>query len=337
MKAAVFYEKRSIVVEEHECRRPNADEVMIRVKAAGVCGTDMHIYAGAEGASKCFPPVVLGHEFAGVVTEVGENVTRVKVGDHVTVDPSIMCGNCLECQKGTPHFCEKYSATGVTYDGGFAEYCTVSEKQVYQLKEDVSFEEAAMCEPVGCCVHGIDRANIKAGDVVLIIGGGTIGLIMLQLAKLSGAATVIVSEPIEVKRKKAIELDADYAVNPLEENMFDIMKRNQIYKINVVIECVGRENTMKDAIKYAGRGANIVFFGVSEPNCEIPIKPYEIFQKELNITASYVNPFTHGRAVDLINSHRLRLKELVSDRIPLDEIEKAFKIGGKNGKMLIIP
>lgn len=337
MKAAVFYEKNKILVKEHECRRPGADEVMIQVKAAGVCGTDMHIYGGAKGASECYPPVILGHEFAGIVTEAGANVTRVKAGDHVTVDPSIMCGTCPECQNGTPHFCENYSATGVTYDGGFAEYCTVSEKQVYRLKEDVTFEEAAMCEPVGCCVHGIDRANIKTGDVVLIIGGGTIGLIMLQLAKISGAAVVIISEPIEIKRRKALELGADIAVNPLEEDLFDIMKKNGIYKINVAIECVGRENTMKDAVKYAGQGANVVFFGVSEPDSEIPVKPYELFQKELNITASFVNPFTHGRAVELVNSHKLRLADLISDRIPLDEIEKAFEIGGKNGKMIIIP
>ncbi|MGC4019936.1 MAG: zinc-dependent alcohol dehydrogenase family protein [Muricomes sp.] len=308
MKAAVFYEKGKILVEEHEVRRPKADEVLIQVKAAGVCGTDMHIYGGAKGASECYPPVVLGHEFAGVVAEVGENVKRVKAGDHVTVDPSIACDNCCECQSGTPHFCEEYSATGVTYDGGFAEYCTVLEKQVYRLKEDISFEEAAMCEPVGCCLHGIDRAHIKAGDVVLIIGGGTIGLIMLQLAKISGAAVVIVSEPVESKRKTALELGADYVVNPMEEDLFEVLKRSQIRKVNVSIECVGRAETMKDAVKYAGQGAHIVFFGVADPDCEIPIKPYEIFQRELTITASFVNPFTHGRAVELINNHRLKLK-----------------------------
>lgn len=337
MKAAVFYEKGKILVEDHEYHHPKADEVLIRVKAAGVCGTDMHIYRGAKGASECYPPVVLGHEFAGVVAEVGENVKKVKAGDHVTVDPSIMCNNCWECQIGTPHFCEGYSATGVTYDGGFAEYCTVLEKQVYRLKEDIPFEEAAMCEPVGCCLHGIDRAHIKTGDVVLIIGGGTIGLIMMQLAKISGASVVIVSEPVESKRKMALQLGADYVVNPMEEDLFEVLRLNQIRKVNVAIECVGRAETMKDAVKYAGQGAHIVFFGVSDPDCEIPIKPYEIFQRELTITASYVNPFSHGRAVELINNRKLKLKELISDIIPLDEIEKAFEIGGKNGKMMIIP
>ncbi|HIU77500.1 MAG TPA: zinc-dependent alcohol dehydrogenase family protein, partial [Candidatus Pelethocola excrementipullorum] len=314
-----------------------AHEVMIQVKAAGVCGTDMHIYEGAKGASECYPPVVLGHEFSGVVVKVGTDVKKVKPGDHVTVDPNIACGNCYECQSGNPHFCDEFAATGVTYDGGFAEYCTVLEKQVYRLKDDISFEEGAMCEPLGCCLHGIDQAQIKAGDVVLIIGGGTIGLIMMQLAKISGASIVVVSEPVLAKREVALKLGADYVVNPLEEDIHEILKQNQVQKINVTIECVGRPETMKDAIKYAGHGAYIVFFGLTSPECEIPIKPYEIFQRELTITSSFVNPFTHGRAAELINSGKLQLKELISDYIPLDEMEKAFEIKGKNGKMLIVP
>lgn len=339
MKAAVFYEKGKIIVEDHECRKPNSNEVLIQVKAAGVCGTDMHIYDGAKGASECYPPVVLGHEFAGIVAEVGSDVTSFKVGDHVTVDPSIVCNGCSECLIGNPHFCSSYSATGVTYDGGFAEYCTVAANQVYKLKKDVSFEVAAMCEPVGCCVHGIDQANIKVGDVVLIIGGGAIGMIMMQLAKLSGASAVIVSEPIESKREMALRLGADYAINPMEENALEnLLRQEELAKINVSIECVGRPETMKDALEYAGQGATVVFFGLTAPDCEIPLKPYQVFQKELTITASFVNPFTHSRAVDLINSHKLKLEELISDRIPIDDIEKAFTdIRGKNGKMMIIP
>lgn len=337
MKGAVFYAPGKMIVEECESRKPNANEVMIQVKAAGVCGTDMHIYSGAKGASECYPPVILGHEFGGVVAEVGDAVIKVKVGDHVTVDPSIMCGTCTPCQKGEPHFCTSYSATGVTYNGGFAQYCTVLEKQVYKLKKDVTFEEAAMCEPVGCCVHGIDRANIKASDIVLIIGGGTIGLIMMQLVKLSGAAVVVVSEPIEVKRNMALELGADYVVNPMEDDVFQVLEDNELDKFNVVIECVGRSETMLDAIKYAGQGANIVFFGLTEPDCEISVKPFDIFQRELNITSSFVNPFTHSRGVDLINNHKLKLTELISDYIPLEDIETAFEIAGKNGKMMIIP
>lgn len=337
MKAAVFYEPGVIKVEEKKEPVISGDEVLIRVMAAGVCGTDIHIYDGAKGASECFPPVVLGHEFAGIVEAVGEEVQNVKVGDHVTADPSIMCGKCYACQVGKPHFCKSYSATGVTYDGGFAQFCKVKEEQVYMLKPDISFEEGAMCEPLGCCLHGIDRANIKTGDTVLIIGGGTIGLIMLQLARLAGAATIIISEPVAAKRKMAIDLGADYTVNPMEKTPFALMEEEKIREINVTIECVGSAETMMNAFRYIGNGGQVLLFGLTAPDCEIPVKPHEIFQRELTVTASYVNPYTHGRAANLINTGKIRLSELISDRFSLDEINHAFKIRGKNGKMMICP
>ena len=337
MKAAVFYEPGVIKVEEKKEPVISGDEVLIRVMAAGVCGTDIHIYDGAKGASECFPPVVLGHEFAGIVEAVGEEVQNVKVGDHVTADPSLMCGKCYAGQVGKPHCCTSSSATGVTYDGGFAQFCKVKEEQVYTLKPDISFEEGAMCEPLGCCLHGIDRANIKTGDTVLIIGGGTIGLIMLQLARLAGAATIIISEPVAAKRKMAIDLGADYTVNPMEKTPFALMEEERIREINVTIECVGSAETMMDAFRYIGNGGQVLLFGLTAPDCEIPVKPYEIFQRELTVTASYVNPYTHGRAANLINTGKIRLSELISDRFSLDEINHAFKIRGKNGKMMICP
>lgn len=337
MRAAVFYEPGVIKVEEKADPILEKDEVLIRVMAAGVCGTDIHIYDGAKGASECFPPVVLGHEFAGIVEAVGENVTKTKAGDHVTADPSIMCGKCYPCQLGRPHFCEAYSATGVTYDGGFAQLCKVKEEQIYVLKPEVSFEEAAMCEPLGCSLHGIDRAGIKTGDTVLIIGGGTIGLLMLQLAKLAGAATVIVSEPIAAKREMAMRLGADHTIDPMEKTPDGLLREVGLREINVAIECVGRKETMLDAIRYVGRGGSVLLFGLTEPDCEIPVKPFELFQKEITLTTSYVNPYTHGRAAALINAGKIKLSELISDRFTLDEIQKVFEIRGKNGKMMVFP
>lgn len=337
MKAAVFYQPGDVRIEEKAIPEVKADEVLIKIMAAGVCGTDMHIYGGAKGASECYPPVVLGHEFAGIVEAVGEDVKNIEVGQHVTADPSIMCGKCFACQTGKPHFCVDYSATGVTYDGGFAQYCVVKDKQVFILKPEVSFEEGAMCEPLGCCLHGIDRASVRTGDTVMIIGGGTIGLIMMQLARLAGAATILVSEPVESKREMALKLGADFAFNPLEENPWDILSKNGIREINVAIECVGRKETMMDAFRFISPAGHILLFGLTAPDCEIPFKPYEIFQKELTVTASFVNPFTHGRAADLLNTGKMHLAELISDRFELDDINKAFEVGGRNGKMMIFP
>lgn len=337
MKAAVSYEPGVIKIEEKEKPIITDDEVLIRVMAAGVCGTDLHIFDGAKGASECFPPVILGHEFSGIVEAVGKAVTRVKTGDHVTVDPSIMCGKCYSCQTGKPHFCESYSATGVTYDGGFAEFCKAKEEQLYILNPEVSFEEGALCEPLGCCLHGIDRANIRTGDTVLIIGGGTIGSIMIQLAKLAGASTVILSEPVEEKWILAKKMGADHTINPLKQTPFEFIQEKGIREINVTIECVGSKATMLDAFKYISNGGHVLLFGVSDPDLEIPVKPYEIFQREITVTASYVNPYTHGRAANLLNTRKLQLSELISDKLTLDEIEDAFKIREKKGKAMIYP
>lgn len=337
MKAAVFYGKGDIRYEEASVREPKENEVLIRVRAAGVCGTDIHIYGGAKGATECNPPVILGHEFAGTVIKTGSQVTRTKPGDKVTVDPSIMCESCDACKSGTPHFCQHYEATGVNYDGGFAEYCTVLEKQVYVLPDTIDYEVAAMCEPVGCCVHGIRLADIKMGDTVLIVGGGTIGCIMLQLARLAGATTVIVSEPLAAKREKALSLGADYVIDPLTKDPEQSLNELGVSKIQVAIECVGNKSTMLDAIHLTGQGGLTLLFGLTEPDCEIPIKPYELFSKELTIKASYVNPYSHGKAAQLIAENKLQLKELISNRYDLTNINEAFTGGPKEGKCIILP
>jgi L-iditol 2-dehydrogenase len=337
MKAAVFYGKHDIRVETAEPKKPTDKEVMIQIKAAGVCGTDMHIFEGAQGATECNPPVILGHEFSGVVCEIGKDVTRVKVGDHVTVDPSIVCESCYACRTGNPHFCDHYIATGVNLDGGFAEYCTVLEKQVFRLADSVPFEEGAMCEPVGCCLHGIDLSGIKTGDTVMVIGGGTIGQIMLQLARLTGAATTVLLEPVEEKRRMGLKLGADIAIDPLTENVAEKIVQSGISRINVTIECVGSSRTMMDAIHYVGQGGTAMLFGLTAPDCEIPFRPFEAFKKEITIKASYVNPYTHGRAASLLNTGKLKLGTLISDIISLDCINDAFLTKGHKGKMIIKP
>ncbi len=336
MKAAVFYEKGVIRVEEAPVQEPKEDEVMLRVKAAGVCGTDMHIYQGAQGATECNPPVILGHEFSGIVEKVGAKVTRVKPGDHVTVDPNISCGSCYHCRVGKPHFCDRMVATGVNFNGGFAEYCTVLEKQVFVLPEEMPFAVGAMCEPLSCCLHGMDLAEVKTGDAVVIIGGGTIGLIMVQLARLSGAAMVAVLEPMEERRKMALEAGADLAVDSLNQEVKPALEEANFGNVDVVIECVGRKETMLQAIDLAGKGGRAVLFGLTPPDCEIPFLPFAAFQKELTVKASYVNPLTQARAVRLLSSGRLNLAPLISDQIPIDRIEEAFT-KKHAGKVVILP
>ena len=201
MKSAVFYGKHNLKIEEHEMPKVGANDVLIRVKACGVCGTDVHIYEGDKGAAEVTPPTILGHEFSGIVAEVGANVTNYKAGDRVCIDPNCYCGACEPCRNGIAHYCEHMIGYGTTVNGGFAEYCAVNERQVYKLGENTTFEQGAMTEPAACCLHGIDMCEIKPGHQVVVIGGGMIGLLMLQLAKLAGAAKVALLEPVESQKK----------------------------------------------------------------------------------------------------------------------------------------
>ncbi len=339
MKAAVYYGKNDLRVQEVEKRAPRHDEVVVRVKACGVCGTDLHIYEGAEGSAKCDPPNILGHEFSGVIEEVGSGVKNFKPGDRVCIDPNDMCGNCYYCRIGKAHFCENMVGIGVTINGGFAEYCTVHEKQVYSIGEKLSFEEGAMAEPIACCLHGMDLTGVKTGDTVMVIGGGTIGLIMLQLAKLSGASTLVMVEPVAEKREMALKLGADVAIDPFAQSIEEALERNSIKYIDAAIECVGLKNTMLDAIKYVTKGGTAMMFGLTHPACEIPLMPFDIFKREISIKASFINPYTQKRAVSLLESGRINVRELITDKVPLSGINKVFDDAAyrKRGKVLIIP
>lgn len=184
-------------VREMEIPELKDNEVLIRNKACGVCGTDVHIYHGEAGSAEVTPPVVLGHEFAGIVEKVGPKVKNLKPGDHVAMDPNMYCGECMPCRMGKKQNCENLFALGVNVNGGFAEVCVAPESQCFKIDEDIPFTEAAMAEPLACVMHGIDLAHIQPGQSVLVIGGGTIGLLMVQMARLSGASTVILSEPVE--------------------------------------------------------------------------------------------------------------------------------------------
>ena len=182
MKSAVFHGKHDIRVEEREIPALEPDEALIKVMACGVCGSDLHIYEGEQGSTATVPPLIQGHEFSGVVTEIGSAVKGVKVGDRVCVDPAYICGECYYCASGRMSHCENMKAYGTNVDGAFSQYCKVKSHLIYHIADDVSFIEGAMAEPLACCINGADRSNIKTGSNVVIYGGGMIGLLMLQLA-----------------------------------------------------------------------------------------------------------------------------------------------------------
>ena len=320
MKAAVFYKKSDLRVEDKPIPSVKSDEVLLKVRACGVCGTDMHIFDGDEGAAPTPAGTTLGHEFAGEIVAVGDGITDLKPGMRACVDPNKLCGVCDACRAGIGHFCENMIGIGTTVDGGFAEYCAVPRSQVFTFDQSVPFAKAAMTEPVACCLHGIDMCDIAAGDTVVVIGGGMIGLLMLQLARLKGAATTVLLEPQAHKRDMAKELGADYALDPLAPDFEKTWNSLSLGRVGTVIECVGKPATMEQAIALAGKKSTVMMFGLTRPNDTISVKPFEIFKKEITLKASFINPYTQKRALSLIESGRINVEKMIGETIPVDEL-----------------
>lgn len=339
MKSAVFYGKHDLRVEEAKKPEIGPRDVLIQVKACGVCGTDVHIYEGDKGAAEVTPPTILGHEFSGVVVQTGAEVENCRAGDRVCIDPNCYCGTCEPCRNGVAHYCENMIGYGTTVNGGFAEYCAVNERQVYQLGENTTFEQGAMAEPVACCLHGIDMCEIQPGHQVVVIGGGMIGLLMMQLAKLAGAAKVALLEPVENKRAVAEKLGADICIDPVREDVKGALKAAGMTWINTVIECVGRPSTIQQAVDIAGNKAVVMMFGLTKPDETISVKPFEVFQKELVLKASFINPYTQKRALDLIDSKRLDVSSMIYEVCGLESLEDVLSKPElrANGKYIISP
>lgn len=287
MSVAVIQKPGEVAIEQRPMPTAGPGQVVLKVAACGVCGTDVHIFHGEfRGAY----PMIPGHEYSGTVVEVGEGVFNVKPGDHVVIDPNIACGACRYCRHGLIHLCEHLTALGVDIPGGFAEYNLAPATQVYKIPDTLSLKHAAMVEPIACCLHGIDRAQIQSGDSVLILGAGPIGLIMTQLAKVAGAAQVMVSEPAAGKRLRAEQLGASATFDPSKCDLAEEVKKRTEIGADVVIECVGRPETSAQTVKTARRGGRIVLFGVNLKDTVVPFKPFDIYMDELSISAATSTP-----------------------------------------------
>lgn len=332
MKAAVFYGKHDIKVENIPVPEIKGNEVLVKVAYCGVCGTDVHIFEGDKGCAEVHPPIVLGHEFAGQIVAVGEEVRDRKVGDRVDVDPNVLCESCPACLAAKGHFCEHMTGIGTMVNGGFAEYVAVPAKQTHLVSDKTDLKAAAMTEPLACCLHGIDMCEIKAGDKVLVIGAGMIGLLMLQLARLSGASFVAVSEPVAAKRAQAAKLGADLCLDPASLPAEQLEAECRKYNFNCVIECCGLVKTIEQAIRVAGYKATVMMFGLTKPDDVIALKPYDVFSKELTLRSSYINPYTQARALALIENGRVNVMDMQCDPIPPEELSSVLSDEKKRAK-----
>jgi len=333
MKAAVLYRPGDVRMEDCPEPVPGIGEVLIRIQACGVCGTDHSLFVGA------FPgnyPVIIGHEFAGIVAGVGQGVASLKLGDRVTVDPNRVCHRCEYCRMGSEHLCENLSSMGVHCAGADAEYCVMPETNVYKIPDSVSFEEAAFCEPLACAVHGVDLAGIRQGDIVLVMGAGGMGNLITQLAAQAGASQVIVSEPIAFRRQRALENGATHVIDPLNQDLDAELRKIRRIGADVVFEVAGNLKLQPAAVMYARRGGHVVWFGCSPMDGKVEVNPYYINDAELKISGSFNNQFATARAVRLLETKKVRVDNLISHHFSLNDYLDVFKVFGTAGTLKLM-
>ena len=314
MKCFVIQKPGEIIFSERKVPKPGQREILIKVMASGICGTDIHIYKGEYLGSY---PVIPGHEFSGVIEAIGNNVERFAVGDRVAVEPNIACDNCINCLNNHQNFCLNWQATGVTLPGGMEQYVCVPEKAAFSIGE-ISFEQGTFVEPLSCVIHGIERVNIRLCDSVLILGAGPIGNLILQTARLQGAAQIAVLESNPGRADLARRQGADLVVEHIED-----VKPNAY---DVVIEATGVIPVMNRSIEFVRNGGSILLFGVPPAGKNIELEAFKIFQKELTILSSYTSVRNSFQAVHLLQTRQVNIEPLISHRLLLEEIPKAFEM-----------
>ncbi|WP_102108772.1 zinc-dependent alcohol dehydrogenase family protein [Oceaniglobus roseus] len=329
MKAVRLFGTGNLGCVEVEPPVPGPGEVLVRVEAAGICGTDRHLF---RGEFPCTPPVTLGHEFCGTVTALGPGAGGIAVGDRITCDPNIACGTCEQCARGRVNLCERLVAIGIHRDGGFAERVAIPAHRAFVLPADLDPTHGAMAEPLACCLHGIDRGAPRAGERVLVMGGGVIGLLCQQLARLAGADVTVLTRSAE-KQTLAEALGGRVAGTP-EAALAAAPKG-----YDLVLECAGVPDTVAAAPALTRNGGRIVILGVLPQGARVQLEPFDLLFREIDVMTSFLNPFTQGRAAALIASGRLNLAPLVSRTITLEDAPAAITNPPARGEIrtMIVP
>lgn len=321
MKAAVLRGLRDLVIEEVPVPSVGPRDVLVRSRACGVCGTDVHIFEG-----EFFPtyPLVQGHELAGEVAEVGAEVTELRPGDKVMVDPTVTCEECHFCMTQRQNHCLRWNAVGVTRDGGFGEYVRVPAKNCYRF-DRVSFAEAAFTEPLACVVFGQDRARIDIGSEVLILGAGPIGQLQLQACRANGAASVTVVDTVESKLDVARRFGAANTV-VADNAMGEKLRKIARYGFDVVIDATGNPKAVQTAFEHIAPGGRFLVFGVCSPDATIEVKPFDIYRRDLEIIGSFAIRRTYDRAFKLMENGVVKVKELIAETLPVEEVARGLEL-----------
>ena len=329
MKAALIEEEFVLKTVETDIPKPRKDELLIEVAASGICGTDLHIY---QGDYKGAYPIIPGHEFSGTVKECGPEVRNFKPGDRVAVEPNLSCGCCYDCLSNRQHFCENVEAVGVTLPGGMAQFVCAPEGAVFPIGS-LDFDEAAFVEPLSCVLHGVELVKPTLADRVLLLGAGPIGLLLLQSFLVEGCARVDVLDRDASRLETAKALGASAIATDLADY------KEEHY--HIVCDATGVTALMERTLDYVRPSGRILWFAVPHKDAEVKVPPFRMFEKEISIFSSYTSCRNSWQALHLLEEKRIRVKELISHRLPLEEFEKGLKILETHSepamKILIMP
>ncbi len=331
MRAVVFYKPGDVRVVDVEKPTAGPGEVVIKNVVALTCGTDLKMYLRGHPYVK--PPIIMGHEFSGIVEEVGEDVSSVQVGDRVVSVNSAPCGTCIYCRVGRYNLCENLEDTiiGFSVNGAYAEYVKIPSRIVkynlYRIPINLEYEVAALLEPFSCVVRGYRIVHINAGDTVTIIGAGPIGLMHMLLARHSNIDKLIIIDISWDRLKFAEKLGADVVINAEEENLVQRVKEETGgLGADVVIEAVGRVDTWETALKLCRKGGKVLFFGGPPKGTIISLDTYRVHYEEVSIQGSFhLTPEDVFRAYKIIKSGKLPLKNLITGRAKIDDIVSVFE------------
>lgn len=328
MKALLLSKYKHLEIADLPEPAPGAGEVLVRVAACGICGSDVHGYDGSSG--RRIPPLVMGHEAAGTITALGSEVSGFALGDRVTFDSTIFCGACGNCRRGNVNLCDHRQVLGVSCAefrraGAFAEYVAVPSRILYRLPENLSFAEAAMLEAVSVALHGVSLAPVSANTNALVLGAGMIGLLTLQALRAAGCSQVFVADLDDTRLKLARDagaaavLSSSANANVVEQ----VMQLTGGTGVDVAIEAVGRNETVKASIESVRKGGTVVLVGNISPEVTLPLQ--KVVSRQIRLQGSCASSGEYPRAIELLASGAIQVKPFISAIAPLEEGPRWFE------------
>lgn len=325
MRVGMYYNNRDVRVEEMPVPKIGPGEILVKVHASGICGSDVLEWYRIKKA-----PKVLGHEIAGEIVEVGDGVDRYKKGDRVFVSHHIPCNTCHYCLKGYHTACETLHTTNFD-PGGFSEYLRAPrlnvDRGVFVLPDEVSYEEATFIEPLGCVLRGQRLVKLQPGDSVLILGAGISGLLHLAAARALGAGRIMATDINEFRLKAAKDLGADAVWHAKEDIPALVRQANNNRPVDLVIVCTGALSAFKQALSSVDRGGTVLCFATTEPGVDIPVPMNDFWRNEIKLMPSYGNsPYDAMVAIELLRAKRIPIQQMITHRLPMDQIGLGFRL-----------